>query len=144
MTMRNNPDPISNYVNGSTGTLINYDEHQRKLIVMLDGGQIVIVEPFVFESIEYKYNKKEDKIQNQPTGTFTQYPIKLAYAMSIHKSQGRTFEKVIIDMGPRGAFAHGQTYVALSRCTSLKGITLIRPITRNDLIYNQHILEFNK
>lgn len=85
---------------------------------------------------------EDDKLTHQITGEFVQVPIKVAYAISIHKSQGQTFDKVIVELG-RGAFAHGQVYVALSRCRSLEGLTLIQPVKPKDLIYNSRILEFN-
>ena len=80
------------------------------------------------EYFEYQYDRATKRISTRKTGAFTQYPIRLAWAVTIHKSQGKTFDRVVIDIG-RGAFAHGQVYVALSRCTSLAGITLVQPIT---------------
>ena len=76
-------------------------------------------------------------------GSFVQYPIKLAWAITIHKSQGQTFDKVIIDMS-RGAFAAGQLYVAMSRCKTLDGVELIRPILKKDIMVNQDIVSFQK
>jgi ATP-dependent DNA helicase PIF1 len=140
MTMRN--DPYGNYSNGSIGTLKGYDPLSG-LTIEFDNGAVIAVGRYTFESVEFKYSNKEDLIKHQITGQFIQYPIRLAYAITIHKAQGQTFDKVRIDMG-YGAFAHGQLYVALSRCRSLEGITLIRPVTGRDLIYDKHIVQFNK
>ena len=95
-----------------------------------------------WQKIEYSYNEDEDKIEDEVVGGFAQYPIKLAWAITIHKSQGQTFDKVIIDLG-HGAFTHGQLYVALSRCTCLDGIRLKRPVTHSDIIFDRRIYEFN-
>jgi ATP-dependent DNA helicase PIF1 len=147
------------YSNGEIGVLIDFKKIQTDfgdndylgqeekisfLVVRLDNGRTIEVSSHEFESIEYNYNKGEDKISHKKTGTFIQYPVKVAYAITIHKSQGQSFDRVIIDLGENGAFAHGQTYVALSRCRSMQGLILRRAITHKDLIYNNHILEFNK
>lgn len=141
MTMRN--DPNNQFFNGTIGTLVDRDEHSGELIIKLDWGGVIRVSQFTFESVEYKYDELADKIKHAVTGTFLQYPVKVAYAMTIHKSQGATFEKVIIDLGENGAFAHGQTYVALSRCTSLQGVILRRKLKHADFIYNEKVKEFN-
>lgn len=142
-----------NYSNGEIGVLTAFDEHpdavddstpMKVLHVKLDNGREIIVGRHEFEAIEYTYDKVADKISHVKTGTFVQYPVKVAYAITIHKSQGQTFDKVIVDLGERGAFAHGQTYVALSRCRSMEGLILRRNIQQKDLIYNKNILEFNK
>ncbi|KAA3628063.1 MAG: AAA family ATPase, partial [Bacteroidetes bacterium] len=82
-----------------------------------------------------------DKIDTKTLGTFTQYPLKLAWAITIHKSQGKTFDKVIIDMG-KGAFEFGQTYVALSRCRTLEGIVLKQPLRGSDIKTDERVVEF--
>jgi ATP-dependent DNA helicase PIF1 len=158
MTMRN--DPEGAYFNGSIGKLIGmterivitsdnpFDEPTEETLqfleIKLDNGNKIEVGRVNFETVEYAYDEVLDKIKHKVTGVFKQYPIKIAYALTIHKSQGQTFDKVIIDLGERGAFAHGQVYVALSRCRSLEGLTIRRPIKQKDLIYNPAILEFNK
>jgi len=96
-----------------------------------------------WEDIEYQYDKDTDKLEKQVTGLFIQYPIKLAYAITIHKSQGKTFDKIIIDVG-KGAFAHGQIYVALSRCKSLDGISLSKEINETHIIVDPLINKYHK
>ncbi len=137
MTMRNG----QGYYNGSRGKFVGRTM-SNDLIIDIDGEQIE-VGLHEFKSIKYTYDRDKDTIQASETGKFIQYPVKVAYAMTIHKSQGLTFDKIIIDLGERGAFAHGQVYVALSRCTSMQGITLRNVIQKKDLIYNKSVLQFN-
>ena len=99
------------------------------------------VEKAVWESVRYVLDPETGRVVPKPVGRFTQFPLKLAWAMTIHKSQGKTFERVIIDLG-HGAFAHGQSYVALSRCTTLDGITLRRPLSGRDLMIDPEVREF--
>jgi ATP-dependent exoDNAse (exonuclease V) alpha subunit len=94
-----------------------------------------------WHKIEYQYNEQEDKVESKIVGIFEQYPLRLAWALTIHKGQGQTLDKLILDLG-HGAFTHGQVYVALSRCTSLDGITLKRPVIHSDIIFDKRIYEF--
>lgn len=101
----------------------------------------VKVEKTTWESVRYALDPTTGKPVPKPVGRFTQFPLKLAWAMTIHKSQGKTFDRVIIDMGT-GAFAHGQSYVALSRCTTLEGITLRKKLSERDLLLDPEVREF--
>jgi ATP-dependent exoDNAse (exonuclease V) alpha subunit len=137
MIMRN--DPRRYWHNGSLGTFKSVTD--EGLEIALDGYGTVVVPKYDFEAIEYKYDKEKDSIKTSSVGRFIQYPIRVAYAITIHKSQGKTFDKVIIDMG-NGGFAHGQLYVALSRARSMEGIILRKPVTKRDIIVNSRVSEF--
>ena len=131
------------WFNGSLGTIVDFkDEH---ILIQLDNSKnIVTVARESWDKKEYTYNYDTRKIESKGLGAFTQYPISLGWAITIHKSQGMTIEKLNIDLGVRGAFAYGQTYVALSRCKTLEGITLKRPIKLSDVKADPAILEFFK
>ncbi len=135
-------DPKRRFVNGTIGKVIDLTIQTIKVEILTPKGtiQIVDVEPFEWESMKHTINENNE-IETQNIGTFTQYPLRLAWAMTIHKSQGKTFERLIIDMG-KGAFEYGQTYVALSRCTTLEGIILRRPLQPKDIFVDQKIIDF--
>jgi len=139
MTMRN--DVAGGYCNGTIGTVTEIETFA--ITIKLDNDDIISVGLFTFEEVEYKFDKQKNQISHRARGKFIQFPLRVAYAITIHKSQGKTFDKVIIDLGARGAFAHGQVYVALSRARTLEGVILRRPIAMKDLIYNSHVTEFN-
>jgi hypothetical protein len=140
-----NNDNRGRWVNGSIGRIVGIREHdgvaEESIGVELSSGELVEVTPFTWEIFHFNYEEKTGAVESEIIGSFTQYPLKLAWAITIHKSQGKTFDQVTIDMG-RGAFAHGQTYVALSRCTSLEGITLKKPIRRSHIIMDRKIVDF--
>ncbi|MBL7072172.1 MAG: AAA family ATPase [Candidatus Omnitrophica bacterium] len=131
-------DPKKQWVNG---TICRVVELSDSLIRVSIDQKICDVPKMTWEKIRYSHNKKTDNIEEKVIGCFKQYPIKLAWAITIHKSQGQTFDKVMIDIG-RGAFTHGQTYVALSRCRALEGIRLKRPIAESDIIFDNKIYDF--
>ena len=131
-------DSERKWVNGSIGTISKIKDENIEVSV---NGNKFFVHRELWEDFEYKWNKKEDKIEKEVVGTFEQYPIRLAWAITIHKSQGQTFNKAIIDLDT-GAFANGQTYVALSRCTSLNGITLIRNVAKSDIKVSQSAVKY--
>ena len=136
-----NNDVAGRWVNGSVGrvTAIIPRVNETIIVAELDEGEIVEIKPFTWKI--YRFFVDGGGLQSEAMGSFTQYPLMLAWAVTIHKSQGKTFEKVIVDMG-RGAFACGQTYVALSRCTSLEGIVLKKPILKRHIITDDGIEDF--
>jgi len=131
-----NNDPAGRWVNGSIGkiTRIEFDDRELDdvLTVELDTGKTVKVTKHSWRIHKYFYNEQTQKIDTEIVGSFLQFPVRLAWAVTIHKSQGKTFDKVIIDIG-RGTFAHGQIYVALSRCTTFQGISLKKPIQKRHI-----------
>lgn len=140
-----NNDSAGRWVNGSIGRVTDIRHNGEKNIdiiyVQMSDNEIVEVLPFTWEIFHFGFNEETRMIETKTVGSFTQYPIKLAWAVTIHKSQGKTFDRVIIDVG-RGAFACGQTYVALSRCTSLGGIILKKPIKKSDVFTDWRIVQF--
>lgn len=135
-------DPNKKWVNGSIGKIISIGKDQ--LQVHLKGNnQTLQVNKVTWESYEYVWNKEEERVEKTINGTFEQFPLKLAWAVTIHKSQGQSFDKIIIDLG-NGAFATGQTYVALSRCRSFNGIVLKSKVQEKDIQVDQKIKDFIK
>ncbi|QQS28099.1 MAG: AAA family ATPase [Sphingobacteriales bacterium] len=140
MFLRN--DQFGRWVNGTLGTVKYIDNEDIVVEVKgLDGEISYTLEKCTWEVLRYRFDQKENKIITDVVGSFNQFPIKPAWAITIHKSQGKTFNQVVIDIG-HGAFAPGQIYVALSRCTSLEGISLKKPIKYNDIIIDDRILNF--
>ncbi len=128
------------WVNGTIGFI--QDLTESMVTVNID-GEVHEVLRHKWEKIQYVFNEEEDRIEPEVIGTFEQFPLKLAWAITIHKSQGQTFDEVVIDIG-NGAFAHGQLYVALSRCTKLEGIRLKKKIRTSDMIFDRRVLEFHQ
>jgi hypothetical protein len=134
-------DKENRWVNGTIAKVSFVNED--KMEVALEDGEVYELEQEQWENVQYAYDEKEKKIIENVLGTFKQYPIKPAWALTVHKSQGLTFNKVVIDFAG-GAFTGGQTYVALSRCTSLEGITLLKPLQERDIIVSSSVVEFSR
>ncbi len=138
-----NNDSEGRWVNGSVGRIeeIASSLDEDIIVIELSDGEIIEVTKHTWDLYHFAFNEASGKLVSESVGSFTQYPLTLAWAITIHKSQGKTFDKVIIDIG-RGTFAHGQIYVALSRCTSLEGITLKRAIEKKHIFMDWRVVNF--
>jgi len=140
-----NNDPLGRWVNGSVGRVVEIPAQEKgsvpAVLVELTDGDLVEVEPFTWEIFEYRYDEKSNRIRTETLGSFTQFPLRLAWAVTIHKSQGKTFDRIILDLA-RGTFSPGQVYVALSRCTSLEGIVLRQPIRKKHVFMDWKVVDF--
>ncbi len=136
-------DKDKQWVNGTLGMVEGIDLEGNFLYIVTEDGHHFDVEREQWENVRYTYNEKEKKIEEEQLGVFIQFPVRLAWAITIHKSQGLTFNRVHIDFSG-GVFAGGQTYVALSRCRSLEGLTLQHDIQPSDVFVNPNIVAFSR
>lgn len=134
-----NNDAAGRWINGTIGNVISIDEDSIE--VYLNDGFIVEVESHKWNVFHFSWDEDTQSVTSENVGSFKQYPIKLAWAITIHKSQGKTFDNVMIDLG-RGVFASGQLYVALSRCRSLSGIFLKRAIKESDIRVDSKVMKY--
>ena len=131
-------DPKKRWVNGTLGKILKFEKN--KVMVLTENG-VVEVEEETWDMSKYYLNPVNNRVETEIIGSFSQLPIKLAWAITIHKSQGQTFEKVVLDI-TGGAFAHGQIYVALSSCSTLKGLVLKRKIYPGAIIVDPQVVKF--
>lgn len=142
--MLTNNDPQGRWINGTMGTVeatIEEEQGPDHVVVRLANGTEVTITPHTWDMFRFVFDETHGAIEAETVGSYTQYPLMLAWAITIHKSQGKTFERVVVDMG-RGAFAHGQTYVALSRATALSGLVLVQPITERHILLDWRVPRF--
>jgi ATP-dependent exoDNAse (exonuclease V) alpha subunit len=136
-----NNDKDGRWINGDIGEILEIDNDESILRVKLENGRKVKVSSYKWKRLKYKYNSKTEEVKSDEVGSFNQLPIRLAWATTIHKAQGKTFDRAMIDF-QNGTFSHGQAYVALSRCTGLDGLSLRRPIRKSDIIVDQRVNKF--
>ncbi len=140
MLLKNDRD--KRWVNGTLARILGIEPN--RIHVRLENGKECYVEREQWENIKYSYSEEEKRVKEEIIGVFTQFPLKAAWALTIHKSQGLTFNNVVIDLGGGGAFSAGQTYVALSRCRSLEGISFVSPVKKRDIIVSREAEIFSK
>jgi len=140
-----NNDPGGRWINGTVGKVenIDFDDDAKSYCVYarLSDGERVKIFPHTWDMYAYHFDAAEGKIESEEVGSFRQYPFRLAWAVTIHKAQGKTFDKVVLDVG-RGTFSPGQLYVALSRCRTLEGLTLVRPVQRRHVFLDIRVDQF--
>lgn len=140
MFIKNDKEKIKRYFNGKIGVITKIED-DKILVLCKNDDEAIEVHKEVWENIRYSLNVQTQQLEEEVIGTFTQFPLRLAWAITIHKSQGLTFDKAVIDAGR--AFAAGQVYVALSRCTTLNGIVLKSQINETGLKTDERIIQFS-
>ncbi len=139
--VKNDTGSVRRWVNGTLGRVVEATDDEVR--VELEDGSVYAVEPERWGNIRFKWDAESHRVIEEEIGSFTQYPLKLAWALTIHKSQGLTFNRVNVDVG-RGAFTGGQSYVALSRCRSLEGIRLRSTLNVRDIFVNPVVQQFSR
>jgi ATP-dependent exoDNAse (exonuclease V) alpha subunit len=139
-------DRENGYYSGTVGKLVKYvrseeDYHEDYLVLELDGGKEVTIKRYEYETTKFKYNRVKGDIEQETSGKFVQFPLTVCYGITIHKAQGKTLNSAVIDFG-NGAFAHGQVYVALSRCRTMDGIKLLTPLKYSDIKYDKRVKNY--
>lgn len=134
-----NNDPGGRWVNGTLGIVKKV--YKEQIAVRIDAGDTVTVEPYTWNLYQSHFNEQSQSIEHEEIGSFTQFPVRLAWAITIHKSQGKTFDKIVVDIGT-GTFAHGQLYVALSRCRTFEGLALKSPLRKKDIWMDYRVVHF--
>lgn len=137
-----NNDSYGQWINGTIGNVRKFekdDDGNDVIVAGLDNGDTARIAPYTWKI--YRFFLKNEELRSEEVGSFTQYPVRLAFAVTIHKSQGKTFENVVIDVG-KGTFAHGQMYVALSRCTTFEGIVLKQPLKKSHILMDWQVVKF--
>jgi ATP-dependent DNA helicase PIF1 len=135
-------DDRKRWVNGTIGRVVELGAHSVKVALdCASSCETFEVEPVIWEQYRYRYDEATDRIEREVVGQYTQLPLMLAWAVTIHKAQGKTLDRIFVDLG-RGAFSPGQVYVALSRVRALKDIRLARPIRSNEVTCDPAVASF--
>jgi hypothetical protein len=141
MFIRNDKSDDRRYFNGKIAKVKSIPDPSNIIVELNEDGEELLLEKETWNNIKYTYNAVDEKIDEEKLGSFSQFPVRLAWAITIHKSQGLTFEHAIIDAGE--SFAPGQVYVALSRCVSIDGMILHSKIDQRSISTHQQVLEFS-